>query len=183
MSTTLQAAPAADAYLTMFNDLEAELARHSPPFVRRLREAAIARFGEVGFPNSRNEDWKFTNLAPMLRTTFLLPSADSEESTESYRRLLHQGDEQGVALAFINGNQPFHLTKSRPLPEGILVMSLSAALQRHPDLVERHLGRHADFKTQPFVALNTAFWRDGAFVYVPPGVVVEEPIQIKRDSE
>ena len=37
MSTTLQAAPAADAYLTMFNDLEAELARHSPPFVRRLR--------------------------------------------------------------------------------------------------------------------------------------------------
>ena len=118
MSTTLQATPAADAYLTAFNDLEAELTRISRPAVQQLREAAIARFGEIGFPSSRNEDWKFTNLAPLLRTSFFLPPADSQQSAESYRRILPQDNPS--------------------LPEGVLVMSLAEALQRHPELVERH---------------------------------------------
>jgi Fe-S cluster assembly protein SufD len=178
MSTTLKPAPATDTYLSAFTALEGELARHSPPAVQRLRNAAIARFGEIGFPGPRNEDWKFTNLAPVVRTSFLLPTPDSEQAVESYRRKLHQGNQPGVTLACINGNRPFHLTGSRPLPEGVVLMSLAEALKQHPDLVERHLGQHADFRNHPFVALNTAFWRDGAFLYVPPGVVVEEPITL-----
>ncbi len=149
MSTTLQQAPASDAYLTAFSALEAELARHSRPAVQRLRKAAIAHFGEIGFPGPRNEDWKCTNLAPVVRTSFARPLADVGHV----------------------GNMP-------PLPAGVLLMSLTEALGKHPELVERHLGQHADFRNHAFVALNTAFWRDGVLLYVPPGVVVEEPIRL-----
>jgi Fe-S cluster assembly protein SufD len=177
MTTTLQPASARDTYLNAFTDVEADLAQTSRPAVMRLRKAAIARFGEIGFPNERNEDWKFTNLAPLLRTPFVLPPQDNEEAADTYCRLLHH-DEPGTALLSVNANRPFLLRESTSLPAGVLVMSLGEALEAHPELVERHLGQHADFKSHPFVALNTAFWRDGAFVFVPPGVVVEEPINL-----
>src|SRR5438552_1509415 len=131
--------------------LEAFAQRQSElPGAARLRKSAIARFGELGFPNERNEDWKFTSVAPLLRTPFLLPPADSEESTDAYRRNLVHGDEPGVTLAAINTSAPFLLHGSRPLPEGVLVMSLAEALARHPELVEPHLGQVADFRHQPF---------------------------------
>ena len=82
----------------------------------------------------------------------------------------------GATLACLNANRPFLLKGSRPLPEGVIVGSLAEALEKHPQLVEPHLGRHADFKRNAFAALNTAFLRDGAFIYVPAGKVVEEPI-------
>jgi Fe-S cluster assembly protein SufD len=154
MSSTLQAVTDRDAYVTAFTDVESSLARHSRPAVQRLRRAAIASFGEIGFPSERHEDWKFTNLAPYLRTSFLLSPTGGARST----------------------------IESGSLPAGVLVMKLDEALEKHPELVERHLGQHADFKSHPFVALNTAFWRDGAFVYVPPDVVVEEPIRLTHQT-
>ena len=180
MSITLRSAPDTDAYLTAFNDLEGELSEHAPPSVQRLRRAAIDRFAATGFPGSRNEDWKFTNLAPFLRSSFLLPPAGSEQAAEAYSRL-EQGNEPGVTLMCINNNRPFQVAGGSPLPKGpkgVLVMSLAEALEKHPELVEQYLGQHADYENHPFVALNTAFWRDGAFVYVPPGEVVEEPIHL-----
>src|SRR5262249_49623200 len=76
--------------------------------------------------------------------------------------------------------RPVCLSGAPPRPEGFLVMGLPEARETPPELVEPHLGRLADFHDHPFVALNTAFWGDGAFVYVPPGVVVEGPIQLSQ---
>jgi Fe-S cluster assembly protein SufD len=57
-------------------------------------------------------------------------------------------------------------------------MSLAEAIESHPALVEPALGRQAMIERNPFVALNTGFLRDGAFIYVPSGVVVEKPIHV-----
>src|SRR5262245_59556035 len=57
-----------DHYLVQFEQLSRELGDRDPPWLRRLRKAAIARFAELGFPTTRNEDWKFTNVAPLART-------------------------------------------------------------------------------------------------------------------
>jgi Fe-S cluster assembly protein SufD len=173
MSTTLQPAlTTPQTHVELFGQVANTL-----PGPARLRREALARFAELGFPTERNEDWKFTSVAPLVRTPFLLPPPDGEKAADAFRRnLLHEGP--GVTLLHVNANRPFLLKGSGPLPQGVLVMSLAEALQRHPELVEPHLGRHADFNHHPFVALNTAFWQDGAFVYVPPGVVVETPIEL-----
>ncbi|MCI0460506.1 MAG: Fe-S cluster assembly protein SufD, partial [Gemmataceae bacterium] len=63
-------------------------------------------------------------------------------------------------------------------PAGVTVGSLADVLARRRDLVEPHLGRLARYETRPFVALNTAFLHDGAFVHVPRGAVVREPIHL-----
>jgi Fe-S cluster assembly protein SufD len=138
-------------HIEAFAALEKALPGHDRPAVLRLRKAAIARFGELGFPGERNEDWKFTSVAPLVRTPLLLQ----------------------VPLADASGLFP-----RRSLPEGVLAMSLAEALARHPELVEPHLGQVADFRNHAFAALNTALWSDGTFVYVPPGKVVEEPIEL-----
>jgi len=146
---TLKAPSSVDSYLSAFNSVEATLPASSRPAVQRQRRAAIARFGEIGFPNERTEDWKFTSVAPILRTSFQLP-------TDGF-----------------GGTSP---RLSAQLPTNVMVMTLAEALQRLPNLVEPHLGQYADSKDHPFVALNTAFWRDGVFIHVSPGTVVEEPI-------
>ena len=136
------------SHLEAFAAAEKTLPGHDRPAIARLRSAAIASFGKLGFPNDRDEDWKFTSVKPIVRAPFLL-----EGSPASFQ----------VEL---------------PLPLGVLLMSLAEALARHPDLVEPHLGQHAGFEAQPFVALNTAFWSDGVFLHVPDGVAVETPIHL-----
>jgi Fe-S cluster assembly protein SufD len=159
-------------YLSDFERLEKGGAA---PAVQRLRKAALARFAELGFPGPRDEEWRFTPVAPLAKTPFRLGPADVPGSADAYRQLTH-GDEPGATLLAVNAERPFLLGGSRPLPDGVLVGSLAEALEKHPQLVEPHLARLADYKRHVFVALNTAFLRDGLFVYVPPGRVVEGPI-------
>jgi Fe-S cluster assembly protein SufD len=149
MSTTRTAGlTTPQSHLDAFSEAEKRLPGHDRPAVARLRRSAIARFGELGFPGERNEDWKFTSVAPVLRTPMQLPAEAPSFGGRS------------------------------AVPPRLLVMSLRQALARHPEVVEPHLGQHADFKNHPFVALNTAFWDDGVFVHVPAGVVAEEPIEL-----
>jgi Fe-S cluster assembly protein SufD len=116
--------------------------------LRRLRRTAIERFAALGFPAPKDEEWRFTNLAPLTRIPF------------------EPGDADDLRLS------------APRLPKGVLVCPLAEALARRPDLVEPHLARLADFHEHAFTALNAAFLRDGAFVYLPAGAVVEEPITI-----
>ncbi len=134
-------------HLNAFREVEKMLPGHDRAAVSRLRRSAIARFGELGFPTDRNEDWKFTSVAPITRMPMQLAPPDCP-----FARGVHAN--------------------------GVIIEHLEDALSKYPELVEPHLGQHADFKGNPFVALNTAFWRDGVFVYVPDGVVVEEPIRL-----
>ena len=64
----------------------------------------------------------------------------------------------------------------------VVVMPLTEAIERHPELVERNLGSlvAAD---DPFVARNEAEWADGVFIHVPEGVVVDQPIRIGLDLD
>lgn len=136
-----------DVYLTHFERFEKE--RHAQPALRRLRESAMTRFTELGFPTLRDEEWRFTNLATLKAVSFEL--GESEESP---------------------------IGNVGKLPKGVIVCSLAEALAKHPELVEPHLARYADYEDHAFVALNTAFLHNGAFVCVSRGTVVENPIDL-----
>jgi len=56
--------------------------------------------------------------------------------------------------------------------------SLRAALELHPELIDEHLGRYASNDSNPFVALNTANFEDGAFLHVPKNTIVDEPVWV-----
>ena len=180
-----------EPYFASFAELEKRLGGGAGSWIHQLRRQAIARFGELGFPTTHQEEWKYTNVAPLVRVPFQpageqarlrsvdLPSPDLLSPEELARAPL-----AGVAknrLVFVNGSYSVELSSTAGLPEGIRAVSLAEALAgeagRSGEL-EQHLARHAGYDQQPFVALNTAFLEQGAFLRIPRGLVLEEPIQL-----
>jgi Fe-S cluster assembly protein SufD len=93
------------------------------------------------------------------------------------RMVFGETDERMVAVV-VNGRFERKLSTLQGLPTGVVVGSLAAAIESHPEVVRTQLGRHALADSTPFAALNAAFLEDGAFVYVPRNVVVDHPLQI-----
>ncbi len=164
-----------ESYLESFSEFEQLTADHGPAWLRKLRLDAFARFCEVGFPTVRDEDWRFTSVADIARTPFRLASessvAISPEELEPYRVA-----GAGAQLVFVNGRFAPALSSVRELPEGVQAGSLAEAISSNPGAVEPHLGFYLDIGRDAFSALNTAFLEDGAYVRIPRGTIVKDPI-------
>ncbi len=148
-------------------------ASRAPDWLRDLREGGIARFHDLGFPNMKQEAWRFTSVAPIAEGSFELakPRARIPRLDDLLPFLLF---ETGYRLVFIDGF--FQPSLSTPFFDDI--QSLAHVVTHRPDLVREHLGKYAATQDRPFSALNTAFVSDGAFVHVPAKATVAEPIQL-----
>ena len=127
-----------------------------------LREQAAQRFSQLGWPTTRWEEWKYTNVAPVTRTKWSVGASPSAGTVPAESRQPHSVAE----LIFING----HFVEARGGAKGIDVLPLRDA-SRHP-MVERHYARYADYQRHPFTALNTANAQDGALVAIADGIAV-----------
>jgi len=167
--------PELQSYLDAFTRFEKNAVGRDLAWLRQLRQAGFARFSELGFPTTRDEDWRFTNVAPISRTVF-----QPAESAKVGRRDIEPFLIPGAAcqLVFVNGRYSAELSSLGKLPKGVRVSSLAEAIESGGDKLQNRLGRYASFEKDAFIALNSAFLADGAFVHVPRGVVVEEPISI-----
>ena len=167
-------------YLEAFSASNADFAQQ-PPWLRGLRERGFARFCEVGFPTTRNEDWRFTNVNAIAQTPFQL-ARDARQSGAIYSDTLDACRIPGTAcqLVFVNGRFAPQLSDLGSLPEGVRVGSLADAIAQHGKqdgkFLEAHLGRYLNIERDAFCALNTAFIEDGAYVYLPRRTVLEAPI-------
>jgi len=148
----------------------------APEWLRALRRRGYEAFEAQGFPTVKQEEWRFTNVAPIARTEFT-PARELETglTREKIQPFLM---EDCAELVFINGRYHEGFSHLEGLPESIVVSSLARALAEHPETVEKYLGQRIDLDEHPFAALNTAHVDDGAFVWVPRGVVVEKPIHL-----
>ncbi|MCZ6691891.1 MAG: Fe-S cluster assembly protein SufD [Planctomycetota bacterium] len=166
-----------DSYLSAYSRLETGRESDGGGWLRGLREEAIARFSDLGFPTIRHEEWRHTSVAPIARIPFepLREQPAARVTAEQLSRFV-SGVGDVCRLVVVNGRVDADLSALSSLPEGIQVLSLSEAIRDHAELVEPHLARHAGQNGQPFAALNTAFLEDGAFLRVPEGMVVENPI-------
>jgi len=154
---------------------EAGLSASEPESLHALRHRGAERFTALGFPHIKQEEWRFTNVAPIARRAFHRPAEHHVDPAALETWLF---DSAVAHLVFVDGHFAPDLSNTERLPEGVVLTGLGRALAEHADLVEAHLGRHAKFDEHPFVALNTAFIADGAFLHVPRGTVIEEPIHV-----
>ncbi len=171
----MQAVAERSPFLTTHDSFEQSLGRQ-PNAVRHLRQSGREVFDEVGFPSTRQEEWRKTNVSAIQRTDFT--RADAGNGGLTLERVHPFLVSDCLDLVFVNGRFSRELSSERArLPEGVFAGSLAEALEKRPDLVESHLGQHADLR-HPFVALNTAHIEDGAFVYVPRATAVEQTIHL-----
>ncbi|HET8824237.1 MAG TPA: Fe-S cluster assembly protein SufD [Terriglobales bacterium] len=164
-------------HLQNFTDFQRRAAGRNVPWLRKLREDAFARFADVGFPTTRDEDWRFTNIAPIVRTQFRLPGASLVQLPPAE---LKSWNIEGSPsrLVFVNGRYAPELSRIDALAKGVAVSSLREQIEGNSDQISKQLGHYASTQRDAFVALNTAFVEDGAYVHVKRGVVVESPIHL-----
>ena len=148
------------------------------PWVRNLRKKAMEDFVALGFPTTKLENWRFTNVAPIQRMTFV-PAIDRPDAvvSDELRAKVHSYPEP--RLVFMNSR--FAPTLSAwPNEVGPWLLTLNEALEdcRSAAEVENHLGQYTDISTHAFAAWNTALFTDGAFIRIPRGRVIETPVHL-----
>jgi Fe-S cluster assembly protein SufD len=150
-----------------------------PNWLAPLRKAGLASFADQGYPTLQDEDWRFTNVAPVARLDFrpAAPAAVNGAESKAIADSVFAGL-GGHRLVFVNGLYCAKLSRIQTLAEGVRIESLAAALAQDSGLIEKHLGQYAQVAGNTFAALNQAFFSDGAFILVPPGVEVAEPVQL-----
>ena len=147
-----------------------------PDFASGLRDRAFARFSDLGFPTTKLERWRFTNVTPIAKTPFILaPPAEVQGSTLAPYEL---PTVSGLRLVFVNGRYVQDLSVLSELPAGISIRSLAETLATDPGVVEADLGGLAAFDNDAFTAMNTALLSDGAVVRVEPNTSIETPLHL-----
>jgi Fe-S cluster assembly protein SufD len=169
----------ADRYLADFEAFAGNGAAGAPAWLKQIREGAIARFAELGFPTTKQEEWRFTSVAPIADRRFVLAHAP-RSPLPTLADIERSCVGAGPRVVFVNGRHVPELSSGAALPAGVQATSLAAALKSDVsgELARAHLARHAPWHDSPFAALNTAFLADGAFVLVPAGVTLEQPLEL-----
>lgn len=136
-------------------------------WLRNLREEAFAYFTENGFPTVKNEEWKYTNVAPIAKVEFAGGSSAVEDLAVTGR----YPESAASRLVFIDGalNKDLSTYPAVSFTEGL-------ADEKFAAMIKKNLGEGADLAKNGFVALNTAFIEDGVFIHIPKNVKVETPI-------
>ena len=195
-----------NVYAAQFPAMLERLPGSRLPWVRRLRESAMEDFMALGFPTTKLEDWKYTNVAPIRRNMFESavdrPIASVPESlrlqVESYaspRLVFVNGRfDQGLSAGWLVQKEQFVEQHHPGAPARWLsrhassteegssarLLSLSEALvnPERAATAERYLGRYAATSETAFTAWNTAFFTDGAYIEIPQGTVVKQPLSL-----
>lgn len=167
----------ADAYLAQFERLEKHAKQ--PSWVFPLRKAGIARFAELGFPTTRDEDWRFTNVSSIAKLPFNpVFQAEAPSLTAAQVAQFTFGGLEARRLVFVNGHYVAALSAPGASADGITVCSLGEALAQSPGMLEPHLARYAQAERNAFTALNTAFFQDGGFVRIERGKTLPQPVHL-----
>jgi Fe-S cluster assembly protein SufD len=146
----------------------------APAWLRELRSRGAARFAALGFPTVRQEEWRFTNVAPIAETPFRLAEKTPTNAAELTARV--KVADTAARIVILNGHFAPELSSLDRLPRGLVAGSLANAMAHNRPEVS-HLGQ-TPWEQAPFVALNTAFLEDGAFVAIAANAIIEHPIHI-----
>jgi len=171
------------AFSGAFGESQERLRGKGGPWIERLRESAFDRFEQLGFPTTHDEEWKYTNVAPMSKLNFR-PASEETLSTEAHQPIQLEAfsyeESRNSQLVFVNGLYRSDLSMLVGLPDGVVALQLANAIRDevYANVIQEHLAREADFNDAAFSALNTAFLSDGAFLLIPEGVIVDSPIHL-----
>jgi len=166
------------SYLTGLAQLDGSVPGGGYPWLSAIRRQAAARFAEIGFPTTKDEAWRHTNVAAIATAAFAPALPGSNGVTAATLGNFVFGDTGCCNLVFVNGFHSPNLSTPCALPKGVKAGSLAAALQLEPKKIEPYLARHADFQTSAFTALNTAFMLDGGFIWLPPETTLPKIIHL-----
>src|SRR5262245_45159205 len=148
--------------------------RHEPGWLIDFRREAWDHFSEMDWPSPKQEEWLRTDLRPFKLERFG-PFSEATEPAE-WLGLLTEGVQLAGHSVAVNGRPVTAELNEKWTKRGVLFGTLDELIRDHGDLLRPYFLRRA---VQPwndrFAALHTAFWSGGHVLFVPRGVVVDEP--------
>lgn len=166
-----------DWYVSNFKSFESKLNGQSKTFLHDIRKDALTKLKELHFPTIKDEEWKYTNVTPLLKVNFQTPETlGKTDVTEEFVYKNSFTDFDYDRVVFVNGKFNSQLSVIGELPKGAVVTSLSEAITNHTDLVKKYIGKYSTV-SNAFSAMNHAYSTDGLFIYLPKGKMLERPIQ------
>ena len=154
---------------------EFELSKNSLFGNLKLRKQAMEAFSKQGIPNRKHEEYKYLNIDLILKSEFAL----STNKTSTKGQIEYTGFLKDAIVVLVeNGVFVETLSKSQNLPKGLTICSLADASKNQKEIFEKHYAKYADINTDAFIALNTAMAKDGVFIHIAEGIVIEKPIHI-----
>jgi len=175
MNTTLQTLSGVDAFLAAYKLRKEAFTSAEPPWLSAQRQQAIESFQDSGFPTVADEEWRYTNVSPIVSTEFQITPQAASVAAPPFK------DDAAVnCLVFVNGQYDQQLSKTSSLPSGVLIGSLRTLLSdpKASDVLRVYLGRTLQAGAHGFTHLNAALWQDGPCVIVPAGVALEKPVYL-----
>ena len=145
------------------------------------RKHALASFYRLGFPNKKNEEYKYTDIDAIIKKNFskaittAISTASSITEAEIESLLI---DNNSIIAVIVNGVFSEKLSKINKLPKGFFIGSLAEACVSKKEIIEKHFATSTDEQADGLVALNTALASDGVFIHISKGIKVEIPIHI-----
>ena len=171
----------------VFNAAAVErLSTGEPEWLRECRERAWSVYERTPMPNTRLEEWRYTDLNKVLQLASLrlaeVEVAPGESSAWPARlhETMKQDREASGHIVLIDGHVVHTDIDPALAEQGVILDSLHDALGLYPELVKEHLGRVVPAEDGKLEALNMALWADGIFIYVPSTVRLELPIRVTR---
>ncbi|HEY9634406.1 MAG TPA: Fe-S cluster assembly protein SufD [Coleofasciculaceae cyanobacterium] len=143
--------------------------------VQQLRDRASMWVNKLTIPSKRDEEWRFTDLSPLVAVNFQTP--DTFDVSQS-AVVKFNSAEAPIRLVFVNGVYAPQLSAVADLPEGLVVTNLAQLPVTHRSKVSNYLAQQQGAPTEVFTALNTAGLTDAAVIWVARNQQVETPIQL-----
>lgn len=150
-----------------------ELDTQEPSNLRALRQDAFERFQREGFPTVKNEEWKYTNLHPLINSTYVLSAPVDVDAVDTRKADIPGLDAHRIVL--VNGQ--YVLAFSSLEDEiGLVIKPIGEA---HTEAnFQKHYAQHADKSDNVMVQLNTALHTAGVYLAVAKNKVISKPIHI-----
>ena len=165
------------SFVKQFEDARNALPGAGLAWLDNIRETAIERFDETGFPTPRVESWKYTNLSRLSRNEFSAPDSRTGGANTALTPWLMAATEC-YRLVFVDGQFSAEQSAIGTLPEGVTLAPLAEIIENNPDLIRDALAAAEPEDGDGLLALNTALLRDGIVLRVDAGVALDRPVQL-----
>ena len=164
-----------NSYQTAFRSVRES--SQTPAWLELVRNSAMDRFEQLGFPSVKEEDWKYTNLGLLAKEEFVPVTSRASEVREVER--LAYPETAAAHVVVVDGFLREDLSEKAGLGE-VVAVDLQSAVEdaRYNKIVRKYLARNAGYHNNGLTALNTAFLQSGVFLWIPKNVKLERPLQI-----
>ncbi len=150
-----------------------------PSFLEAFGSVAAEELPELAIPTTKDEEWKYTNISPLLRSS-LVPFFEvygkvDDTILSDYK--IPESD--GARLVFVNGVYNAEFSSTDNLPDGVVLAPLAEADENEQEIIRKELGNHMRIEKDPFLYLNASFLQNGVYLRIPADTKVEAPVHFQ----